>query len=156
MQLNKVISGSWIPTPSFVNIDKPSLFSNGCIFVEVFCCCYFCCFCFFTCCYCCDCFCLPAKYRLDVSNSSKMINNSYIFSLLPQTTSDLAYQMISAIDEYGHHSINKTIDIHIEAANVVLIAVKVSVNSSVSEVGKRQYFNFIQRMHSKFILIPKV
>ena len=85
-----------------------------------------------------------------------MINNSYIFSLLPQTTSDLAYQMISAIDEYGHHSINKTIDIHIEAANVVFIAVKVSVNSSVSEVGKRQYFNLIQRMHSKFILIPKV
>lgn len=85
-----------------------------------------------------------------------MINNSYIFSLLPQTTSDLAYQMISAIDEYGHHSINKTIDIHIEAANVVLIAVKVSVNSSVSEVGKKQYFNLIQRMHSKCILIPKV
>ena len=46
--------------------------------------------------------------------------------------------MISAIDEYGHHSINKTIDIHIEATNVVLIAVKVSVNSSVSKVGKTQ------------------
>lgn len=54
----------------------------------------------------------------------------------PQTEDDLAYKMVSALDEYGHHSINKTRDIHIQADNVVLMAVKVSVNSSVSRMYK--------------------
>lgn len=45
--------------------------------------------------------------------------------------------MILVIDEYGYYFINKIIDIYIEVVNVVLIVVKVLVNSFVSEVGKR-------------------
>jgi len=52
--------------------------------------------------------------------------------VFPQTEDDLAYKMVLALNEYGHHSLNKTRDIHIQADNVVLIAVKVSANSSVS------------------------
>jgi len=52
--------------------------------------------------------------------------------VFPQTEDGLAYKMVSALSEYGHHSVNETRDIHIQAANVVLIAVKVSANSSVS------------------------
>ena len=51
-----------------------------------------------------------------------------------QTDNDLAYKMVSALNEYGHHSMNKTSDIHIQADNVVLIAVKVSANNSVSRI----------------------
>ena len=51
-----------------------------------------------------------------------------------QTDNDLAYKMVSALNEYGHHSMNKTSDIHIQADNIVLIAVKVSANNSVSRI----------------------
>ena len=55
--------------------------------------------------------------------------------MFPQTEDNLAYKMVSALNEYGHHSLNKTRDIHIQADNVVLIAVKVSANSSVSNTS---------------------
>ena len=54
--------------------------------------------------------------------------------MFPQTEDDLAYKMVSALDEYGHHSMNKTNDMHVQADNVVLIAVQVSANSSVSQI----------------------
>ena len=46
--------------------------------------------------------------------------------------------MISALDEYGHQSLVKVNGIHLEAENVILIAVKVSVNSSVSLIVNNQ------------------
>ena len=49
-----------------------------------------------------------------------------------QIQDDIAFQMVSALDEYGHHSTKKTNDISIETENVVLVSVKVSANSSVS------------------------
>ena len=52
--------------------------------------------------------------------------------MIPQTEDDLAYKMVSALSEYGHHSVNETREIHIQADNIVLMAVKVSANSSVS------------------------
>ncbi|XP_022798427.1 uncharacterized protein LOC111336573 isoform X2 [Stylophora pistillata] len=85
----------------------------------------------------------PLSNNRDINNLVKTSSNLLKRSNLPawknalKRTNDLAYQMISAIDEYGHHSTNKTSDIHVDANNVVLIAVKVSVNSSTSTIGIR-------------------
>ena len=59
---------------------------------------------------------------------------TFSWFVFPQIEDDLAYKMVSALDEYGHHSMNTTTDIHIQADNIVLIAVKVSANSSVSKI----------------------
>ena len=82
----------------------------------------------------------PLSNNHDITNSVKTSSNLLGLANLPawktalKAEDDLAYKMVSALDEYGHHSMNKTSDIHIQADNVVLIAVKVSANSSVSGI----------------------
>ena len=69
-----------------------------------------------------------------ISFTSSYTNVSMIFHdfLSLQIESDLAYQMVSVLDEYGHHSTKKITDIHINTENIGLLVVKVSANSSVS------------------------
>ncbi|KAJ7374174.1 hypothetical protein OS493_009516 [Desmophyllum pertusum] len=83
----------------------------------------------------------PLSNEHDISNLVKISSNLLKLSNLPawktalKVADDLAYQMVSALDEYGHHSTNKTSDIHIQADNIVLMAIKVSVNSSAAIKG---------------------